>query len=662
MSREADGEARERPVGPGDAGRGLLRAVPLSAIAILLLNDHVLKSVSPGALTGKLSDVAGLLFFPALLVAAVELSGSTLGRPVARPRRLLAWAVLLTGVVFTIVKVWPTATHVWAAVLGTAQWPVAAALAAVGHDPIPGWRPVGAVTDPTDLIALPALLLAWLDARWRSVGRPARLSPEVRVPARPGPTVGRVRARLLPVAVLVLAGSATLATSPATGTPTAVQLPISVELTREHPVAVQTFELTVDARAVTGPMTTVLSVGGTDPGVRYLLIPPEERQPFDRPGPAVLFGRCASEPCAHTVTVITELLDPSTGPLTARATVEAQTQPATANEQVPADRITLVERGQAQFRAAPARVRTELAGQDTIGPANPLVEHHIKVHREPGLVTDPTQFFVTGRLRLEAPNGPATIVLNMGAPTLDQATGESSLVQPREVDLPLSGDCPTARACDVDYVIRLKAASAATAPSVVRWTIALEMDDYAAIAAPADRAISADLAETRAVGPAPVTLRQTTTGQYTVTEDRDPPSASFALRLDPSIATLPDGSPRSLLVSYALTLSGMEPGGPVTHERPPLDLRLCPVMCVGGTFNGDGGPHTFRRYELVTCKGTADCAPKFDFDVFIDEAGFTKLVATPIPLDWTLQVDVTAWGAPALPADARFEIQALPPK
>lgn len=48
--------------------------VALAAVAVLAANDHLLKGsgLLPGALTGKLSDVAGLFFFPLLLSAAIR--------------------------------------------------------------------------------------------------------------------------------------------------------------------------------------------------------------------------------------------------------------------------------------------------------------------------------------------------------------------------------------------------------------------------------------------------------------------------------------------------------------------------------------------------------------------------------------------------------------
>jgi len=51
--------------------RCLQHPLSLLSIALLLLNDHVFKVVSPSWLTGKLSDFAGLFFFP-FIVASIS--------------------------------------------------------------------------------------------------------------------------------------------------------------------------------------------------------------------------------------------------------------------------------------------------------------------------------------------------------------------------------------------------------------------------------------------------------------------------------------------------------------------------------------------------------------------------------------------------------------
>jgi len=142
---------------PGD---GLLHPVPLTAIALLLVNDHLLKTAWPGAFTGKLSDVAGLVLFPLVLVAAWELTRASLGRPATAGLGASVVAVVSTGVVFSLVKLDPTGADLYRVALGMMQWPFAAAMAMLTAQPIPALgRAVSLVADPSDLVALPALVL-----------------------------------------------------------------------------------------------------------------------------------------------------------------------------------------------------------------------------------------------------------------------------------------------------------------------------------------------------------------------------------------------------------------------------------------------------------------------------------------------------------------------
>lgn len=142
------------------AAAGLVHPVPLVAMAVLALNDHWGKAAFPGFVTGKLSDLAGLAFFPLLLQAAWEVVSR---RPPSR--RALVAATIATGAVFAATKTLPAATSVWAWALGALQWP---ALALVTGQARP--VPVAAVCDPTDLLALPALGIAvWTG--WARTGR-----------------------------------------------------------------------------------------------------------------------------------------------------------------------------------------------------------------------------------------------------------------------------------------------------------------------------------------------------------------------------------------------------------------------------------------------------------------------------------------------------------
>ena len=52
----------------------LLHPAAFGAIVLLVLNDHIFKAAFPGPITGKLSDVAGLIIAPLVLVALVEVA------------------------------------------------------------------------------------------------------------------------------------------------------------------------------------------------------------------------------------------------------------------------------------------------------------------------------------------------------------------------------------------------------------------------------------------------------------------------------------------------------------------------------------------------------------------------------------------------------------
>ncbi|MDQ7803116.1 hypothetical protein Q5425_05210 [Amycolatopsis sp. A133] len=124
--------------------RWLAHPLTVGATAVLLLNDHVVKHVWPGLVTGKLSDVAGLVVAPPVLGLLLGLFGA--GRAGA------AAAVLLTGAGFAVVKLVPAAAGV-----ASAAWSVVNGPSVV-------------LADPGDLFALPALGLAWW--AWRRAAAP----------------------------------------------------------------------------------------------------------------------------------------------------------------------------------------------------------------------------------------------------------------------------------------------------------------------------------------------------------------------------------------------------------------------------------------------------------------------------------------------------------
>jgi len=80
-------------------GDFLLSPVFLASLLALLVNDFVLKPQYPSWLSGILSDLAGMIFFPVFFVAVAEFVAVLLpGRPLATPR----WFLLATGIIVVL--------------------------------------------------------------------------------------------------------------------------------------------------------------------------------------------------------------------------------------------------------------------------------------------------------------------------------------------------------------------------------------------------------------------------------------------------------------------------------------------------------------------------------------------------------------------------------
>ena len=142
--------------------------VVLVALAVLVLNDHVLKHAWPGAVTGTLSDVAGPVVAAALLGALARAAIRAPGRAIGRPSRVTSLAEPL------------------------AWWAVAAAFALAKTVPaVNAAVPIAGVRDPYDVLGLLALPLAW------------------RLTRRPAPRAFRALPRMAVTVAAVLAVSAT---------------------------------------------------------------------------------------------------------------------------------------------------------------------------------------------------------------------------------------------------------------------------------------------------------------------------------------------------------------------------------------------------------------------------------------------------------------------
>jgi hypothetical protein len=159
-----------------------LHPITLAAVLLLAVNDWALKPrYGPSAVTGKLSDLAGLVFAPVVLSAAIGLAlhvAARLGLRVdpSLSRRRLVLCTLATGAVFAAVKLDPRATELLARLLSQLG------------------RHAEIMLDRTDLLCLPALAIAfWIgrdELRRVPLGRPAAIH---RLGRPAGPALADVR-------------------------------------------------------------------------------------------------------------------------------------------------------------------------------------------------------------------------------------------------------------------------------------------------------------------------------------------------------------------------------------------------------------------------------------------------------------------------------------
>jgi hypothetical protein len=85
---------------------------------------------------------------------------------------VLIVAVVVTGLVFALIKTTPIGEGLYETGLGLLQWPFAALDAALTGRALPEPRPVQSTRDVTDLVALVALFVTYLIGR-RRVQRPS---------------------------------------------------------------------------------------------------------------------------------------------------------------------------------------------------------------------------------------------------------------------------------------------------------------------------------------------------------------------------------------------------------------------------------------------------------------------------------------------------------
>lgn len=318
----------------------LVHPVAVSAVLVLLLNDHVLKFATPGWLTGKLSDVAGLAFFPLLL-------GVVAGGLIRRDaRRLVPAAAAATAAVFTLVKLTAFGASAFAWSLGATQWFVAMAL--TGHATL---EPVAVVRDPLDLLALPAVLVAIAVAH-----RVPQPPPETS--GRAGPRVGA--ARLAPAAMALAMAVSTMATSQSAGPlPTTVSNQQVVTLTTAEPMVARHvhWEVSNPDPGAEASLAVTMSKPGDEysdaEGAAWMVIPDDRAQRFHEDTGSLEF---LCNACSGGATVVAWLLDGPDAPhkLVVQIT-ETMTMP-TVGDQAPA--ITLT--AEAPYSATPTVIKASV--------------------------------------------------------------------------------------------------------------------------------------------------------------------------------------------------------------------------------------------------------------------------------------------------------------
>jgi hypothetical protein len=166
------------PPGQDQSRSPLLHPIAIGALALLVVNDHVLKAAWPGLVTGKASDVAGLVLVPLLSVELARLLAGGRLPPRARAQ-VAAAAALLIAATFVAVKLHPVANEAYAILLGLIQWPGALVGNLLAGAPLATAGRAPTVLDSGDLIALPAAAVGW----WLAAGNGSRRA----IRWRPGP-------------------------------------------------------------------------------------------------------------------------------------------------------------------------------------------------------------------------------------------------------------------------------------------------------------------------------------------------------------------------------------------------------------------------------------------------------------------------------------------
>ena len=159
-------------------GASLLHPLFLVSLLVLLINDHIAKDLYPGLITGKLSDFSGLLVLPVLAFVAVEVGAKATRRRLPGAR-VAAALCIVSAIGFALVKSVPWANEGYRFAIGAIRWPLQALTAAADGTETPGVSLISVVPDEWDIIAIVAVIPAYLILRLNWAPRSAQRSPSV---------------------------------------------------------------------------------------------------------------------------------------------------------------------------------------------------------------------------------------------------------------------------------------------------------------------------------------------------------------------------------------------------------------------------------------------------------------------------------------------------
>ncbi len=429
----------------------LLHPLAIGALVILIVNDHILKTAIPGAVTGKLSDIAGLAVFPLLLATIIEVV-----RPRSDRQALVLASIAITVVAFTAVKTTDVSASLFGWSLGLGQW-----VLTLGSLRGAELAPAAVIADPTDLLAIPAVLVA----AW------------IALPRRRAPAQTRVRTRptAAALAMLVVAGLATMATSK--GAPTvSAEFETDLHLTKDAPVAVRhlDFKVTpgqdhVESVTFTAGIWERIKAGSNEfiasSNARLSIIPDATgvEIPFDEAllSPAFDLTALCREGCGHGMTLVVRLAPdaPDAVDVNLEATTFASDSYREGDDQSMDTVISMAEDVDARIDGSPPGLLTVATGSIEVGTLDPEERRTIELAVDGAALKGPLAFPLVGHLSVRVIAESAS-----GNPYAAQAT-----IATRDAAYPayLDGD---GNPVDIDWLARCVAGTDCTVPLDIEVT------------------------------------------------------------------------------------------------------------------------------------------------------------------------------------------------